>query len=186
MYGMIHQALRDMGVRQLGEAEWAGLLRDHGHTQQLFIGMEYYPDEVTMDLMGVLADRLDMSVDAFLCAFGRTWIDFAGASAYGRILSMAGEDFVSFLDSLDRMHSSIRSNMPLADLPSFEIISVDGSSIEVRYRSSRKGLAPFVQGILSAAAERFGERVAIRFRPDQDSVRFVITRLGGDGVLQHE
>lgn len=176
MYGMIHQALRDMAVRDLGEAAWEGLLREGGHHEPLFIGMEYYADEVTMALMHLLAERMEMSLDDFLRAFGRMWIDFAGASAYGRILDMAGEDFVSFLQSLDRMHSSIRSNMPRADLPSFEVLDANAAAIELRYRSSRSGLAPFVQGILSAAAERFGERVEIGYRPEGDSMRFSILR----------
>lgn len=178
MYGMIHQALRDMALRDLGEAEWESLLRQSGQDAPLFVGMEYYADEVTMALMHLLARRLDRPIDDFLRGFGRVWIDFAGSSAYGRILDMAGDDFVSFLDSLDRMHSSIRSNMPRADMPSFEVLEADDTAIELLYRSSRSGLAPFVHGLLSAAAERFGETVVIRHRPDGDAVRFSITRVG--------
>ncbi len=181
MYGMIHQALRDMAVREIGAAEWEGLLRRDGRDGQLFIGMEYYSDDVTMGLVHLVAERVDMPIDDFLRAFGRTWIDFAGASAYGRILDMAGSDFESFLESLDRMHSSIRSNMPRAEMPSFEVVAADDTSIEVLYRSNRSGLAPFVQGILAAAAERFGERVAIAYQPERDAVRFSITRGGPDG-----
>lgn len=181
MYGMIHQALRDMALRELTEAEWDGLLRDRGHDGALFIGMEYYDDEVTMALMHLLAERMGLCIDDFLRAFGNVWIEFAGASAYGRILDMAGDDFLSFLESLDRMHSSIRSNMPRADLPSFEVLQAHGAAIELRYRSSRSGLAPFVQGVLSAAAERFGERVEIDYRPEANGARFSLTRVPPHG-----
>ncbi|MGY6409605.1 MAG: heme NO-binding domain-containing protein [Alkalilacustris sp.] len=175
---MIHQALQDMAVREIGAAEWEALLRERGHDAPLFIGMEYYADEVTMALMHLLAGRIDLPLDDFLRAFGRIWIDFAGATAYGRILDMAGDDFPSFLESLDRMHSSIRSNMPRADMPSFEVLAIDDGAIELLYRSSRSGLEPFVQGILSAAAERFGERVEIAHRPDLAGTRFSIARIG--------
>ncbi len=180
MYGMIHQALRDMALREITEAEWSDLLRRGGHARPVCIGLEYYSDETTMALMDLVARRLDLPVEEFLQAFGRLWIDFAGASAYGRILDMAGDDFVSFLQSLDRMHSSIRSNMPRADMPSFEVVAADARAIRLRYRSSREGLAPFVQGILAAAAERFDEKVTIRHAPEDGAVRFDILRAGPD------
>lgn len=177
MYGMIHQALRDMAVRQMGDGEWNDLLRSNGLTQPLFIGMEYYSDDTTMDMIHLLADRLDRPLEDVLHEFGRVWIDFAGASEYGRILSMAGDDFISFLESLDRMHASIRSNMPRAEMPSFEVLETDETTTQLRYRSTRTGLEPFVQGILLAVAERFGECVAVEYTPEDGGTLFTIIRI---------
>lgn len=176
MYGMIHQALRDMALQHIDDAAWVALLQDAGLTKPMFIGMEYYPDDTTMGLIHLIAARLDMPLDDALHHFGQVWIDFAGASAYGRILRMAGDDFVSFLESLDRMHASIRSNMPLADMPSFELLAADMTEIRLLYRSRRTGLAPLVQGILLAVAARFNEQVTISYSPDDKGALFVIRR----------
>ena len=177
MYGMIHQALRDMALRHMEEDDWNLLLRESGFTQPLFIGMEYYSDATTMALIRLVADRLDMPLNDALHEFGTVWIDFAGASAYGRILRMAGNDFVSFLQNLDRMHASIRSNMPRAEMPSFELLDADEDKMLLRYVSTRVGLSPLVHGILLAVAERFGERVAITWVPEDQGAMFTITRV---------
>lgn len=176
MYGMIHQALRIMALQHVQEAEWEALLRASDHAEPLFIGMEYYTDETTMELIHLVAGHLRMPMEDTLRQLGSVWIDFAGASEYGRILRMAGDDFVSFLESLDRMHASIRSNMPKAEMPSFELISVEDEELQVRYRSTRNGLAPMVQGILLATAERFDESVEVTYLPEDGGALFFIQR----------
>lgn len=178
MYGMIHQAARDLAVARLGQAEWDALLERNGLSGRHFIGMDYYSDAETMRLVGLIADKLGCDMDATFHAFGRYWVEFAGASVYGRVLNMAGGDLAAFIGNLDRMHASIKSNMPRAALPGFEVLSSDAAEIRVVYRSERRGLAPFVQGILAAVAERFGERVVVTYETlDADGVLFVLTRL---------
>ena len=181
MYGMIHQALHDMAIEHMSEAEWTALLHNAGHTQPLFIGMEYYSDDITMALIQLLAKHLELPMEDALREFGRVWIDFAGASAYGRILRMAGDDFLAFLESLDRMHASIRSNMPRAEMPSFELIDANPLAMKLRYQSTRTGLAPMVQGILLAAASGFGETVTITYQPESGGALFTIRRAETDG-----
>lgn len=176
MYGMIHQAAREMALAQLDEQEWLDLLQKNGLSGQHFIGVDYYSDEQTMSLVTLIAARLDMTMEDALYQFGRFWIAFAGASAYGRVLSMAGGDLESFLDNLDRMHASIKSNMPLAKMPSFQVLGSDRRSLRVLYVSERSGLAPFVAGILGAVAERLGESVDMAWSDSPDGIVFEIRR----------
>ncbi len=177
MYGMIHQAARDLAVARLGEAERERLLAREGFSGRHFIGVEYYSDAETMRLVGVISDRLGGGLAETFYNFGRYWIDFAGASAYGRVLKMAGGDLETFISNLDRMHASIKSNMPRAALPGFEVVESGPAAIEVLYRSERKGLEPFVQGILSAVAERFGETVRVSYADRDGGVLFTLARL---------
>lgn len=181
MYGMVHQALRDMALQHIAPTEWDTLLDRAGLSQALFIGVEYYSDDRTMALISAVAAHLNMTLDDALHEFGRVWIDFAGASDYGRILRMAGDDLVSFLESLDRMHASIRSNMPKAEMPTFELIEADAQQMKLQYRSKRTGLAPFVTGILLAVAERFGETVSISCSLEAGGAVFTIRRHDQDG-----
>lgn len=179
MYGMIHQAARDLAVSRLGQREWDALVERNGLSGRFFIGMEYYSDTETLDLVRLISERLGCGMAETLDAFGRCWIEFAGASAYGRALRMAGGDLATFLENLDRMHASIKSSMPHAKMPGFEVIDSTDDEIRVLYSSEREGLEAFVQGILAAVAERFGERARISHHPTEGGVVFVLARERG-------
>lgn len=176
MYGMIHQAARDLAISRLGKVEWTRLMAENGMTDRHFIGVEYYPDAETMRLVHLIAERLGCGLDETLVLFGRCWVDFAGASSFGRVLHMAGGGLESFIANLDRMHALIKSSMPRASLPGFEVVRSDAEAILVRYRSERTGLAPFVQGILAAVAERFGERVEVSYAEAPGGALFRLDR----------
>ena len=177
---MIHQAARDMAVAQLGRAEWEALAASRALTAQHFIGVEYYSDADTLALLEMIAARLGVGRDRAFFELGRHWIGFVAASPYARMLRMAGDDLESFLDNLDRMHASIKSNMPRAQMPTFHVVQSRGGTIRVIYRSARSGLAPFVEGILSAVAERFREAVTITSTPTEDGIMFEIRRVAAD------
>jgi hypothetical protein len=181
MYGMIHQAAREMAVALIGRAEWDVFAEREGLGDHQFIGMAYYPDADTQRLVQVISDRLGLSTDEALFAFGRFWVEFAGNSSYARMLTLAGNDLEGFLDNLDRMHASIKSNMPRASMPSFQLVSRGPDALRILYRSERPGLARFVHGILTAVAERFGEHVRIDWAPSDDGVLFELTRVHDHG-----
>lgn len=176
MYGMIHQAARDLVLAKLGRAEWEALLARSGLADRHFIGVGRNSDTETLILVGLIAERLDVGLDDALHAFGRFWIDFAEGSAYGHALSMVGGDLETFIRDIDRMHASIESTLPGARPPSFEIRRRGADAIDVRYRSRRPGLSPFLHGILCAVAERFGERVEITYAERPDGALFSIVR----------
>jgi hypothetical protein len=176
MYGMIHQAARDFALSRLGPEQWEGLLETGGLSGRQFIGVEYYSDEETMRIVSLIAGRLGLDMAETFRQLGGAWVDFAGASTYGRVLQMAGDDLETFLSNLDRMHASIKSNMPKAALPGFEVVSGAGEAIRVQYRSERRGLAPFVQGILASVAERFGETLDVTYVETEGGALFTLAR----------
>ncbi len=175
---MIHQAARDMALAHMSQEAWEALLARNAISSQHFIGVDYYADAETMALVRLISDELGLPINEALYQFGRYWIAFAGASAYGRVLSMAGDDLEAFVENLDRMHASIKSNMPKAQMPSFQVIDSQPGLLTVLYKSDRDGLAPFVQGILGAVAERFGETVTISYHETADGVAFELRRPG--------
>ncbi len=177
VYGMIHQAARELAVSHIGEAEWERFCKAHGIVGAQFIGFEYYDDAVTLHLIDLVAGRLGLERDVALVEFGRTWIRFASKSAFGRVLSLAGSDLETFLANLDRMHASIKSNMPRAEMPSFQLLEARPDAIRLLYRSSRSGLAPFVAGILCEIALRFGEEVSVTHAPNDLGVEFTLSRV---------
>jgi hypothetical protein len=182
MYGMIHKAARELTISKIGEAAWAKLAADCEVGSEHFISGQHYSDDITFRLIGAIAEKLNVTVDELLVSFGRYWIKFAAQGAYAPALDMAGDDLETFLMNLDRMHSSIKATMPEAVLPSFSVSSSGEDSIDVAYRSPRKGLEPFVTGLLEGLLDRFGETGTITRKPSGAEVIFHINRVRASRV----
>ena len=176
MYGMIHQAARAMALEVLGEESWRAIQERCGLDDEYFISGRHYSDEVTLALIGAATEVSGMKLDALLEALGRYWIDYAAKSPYGAMFEMAGDTLDEFLESLDSMHASIKSTMPEASMPTFEVVAVEDSRIDVLYASERTGLSSFVVGLLEGLMDRFDEVGEVTARADANGVLFSITR----------
>ena len=161
MYGMVNNALQELANAQLGPDAWPRIVvRAQLPSDIFFLSLDPYPDEVTTQLVGATAVEFGMSVEAFLEAFGRFWIEYAQRTAYGPLLKRAGASLGDTLRSLDGLHSRIHQALPKLRPPSFEI-EEDAEGITVRYRSSREGLAPFVIGLLQGLAAMHRQTVRV-------------------------
>lgn len=156
MYGLIHRAMRDMVLENLGDVAWQTIEREQAIGPGELISMTVYDDSLTMRLMGAIADALDLPMQAMLHAFGRHWITFVYRGAYESIMRFTGSDLVTLLRNLDRMHQTVRITLPHAIVPSFVVIEESEHAICVEYRSEREGLEPMVTGLLEGLVEHFG------------------------------
>jgi len=175
---MIHQAAEMMVVDRFGERTWREICKRAGVTSEFFIGFDYYPDELTMALLQSITEHLEASLEEVLFEFGSYWVKYAKASAYGRAMDMAGDNLTEFFQQLDRMHSAITSNLPKSDMPSFSVANVSPGGFELRYRSSRHGLQPFVHGLIIAIARSFGEIVEVRYETLHCGADMTVRRTG--------
>jgi guanylate cyclase soluble subunit beta len=98
-----------------------------------------------------------MPVDEALRVFGRYWVRFAELSSFGPIMDFTGQDLVTFINNLDRMHRSVVLAMPDARVPSFTLLDETDGHLLVRYRSDRTGLETFVIGLLEGLMDRLNE-----------------------------
>ena len=89
---------------------------------------------------------------------------------------MAGNDLVSLLSNLDRMHVGIAAQMPGASMPSFEVLDASDTQIKIRYRSERDGLEAFVVGLLQGLLNQFNDFGEIRYIINADFSDFTIVR----------
>lgn len=173
---MIHKAARELAVRQFGEAVWDDILSSCEMSTDHFLSGQHYPDDLTNRLIEEIVARSGMSTGELLAAFGRYWIEFVDKSAYASVMDMAGDDLLTFLKNLDRVHSSIKATMPEATVPSFEVVRASPDAIHVVYRSPRKGLEPFVKGLLEGLLDRFSEDGTVSIESDGDYATFLIKR----------
>lgn len=155
MYGMIHQAFRDLFIERAGAAAWQEFERELGIGPADLISAMVYPDEETEALLAAGAQRLGQDLPDCLRDFGRHWVRFAGSGAYSGIMDFVGNDFPRFIANLDRMHRAVQVAMPEARVPAFTLLGVEGNVVRVGYRSSRAGLETFVEGLLGGLLERF-------------------------------
>ena len=175
MYGMTHRALRQMMIDRLGPSAWAKVERETATGPADLISLCVYDDSKTIALISASAARLGMEVDEALRIFGRYWVRFAELSSFGPIMDFTGQDLVTFINNLDRMHRSVVLAMPDARVPSFTLIEETRERLLVRYRSDRTGLEAFVIGLLEGLMDRLNETGSVELAaPADGAVDFAI------------
>lgn len=157
MYGMTHRALRQMMLDELGPAAWSKVERETGTGPADLISLCVYDDTKTVALISASAASLGLTFDETLRVFGRYWVRFAELSSFGPIMDFTGQDLITFINNLDRMHRSVVLAMPDAKVPSFVLVSETNGRLLVRYRSDRAGLGMFVIGLFEGLMDRMGE-----------------------------
>lgn len=166
MYGMIHQAIREMSTTYISERDWQLLMRDQAFSEEHFISAEIYSDELTIGLVSAVSDRLNLPIQDVLYKLGEYWIEFAASGRYGAIMSFIGSSLFEFINNLDRMHSNVNAAMPGAKLPSFKVIAQNDAHIAVEYISEREGLYEFVSGLFSGLLKYFGIEGSVNYSDD--------------------
>ncbi len=175
MYGMVHRAARQMIIENHGEASWAQILSSSGLGDESFISANVYSDDVTMSLLVAISNFLNEPVNSILHHFGIYWIKFAYSGDYKSVMNLAGNDLFSFLGNLNRMHDSVQVSIPGARLPTFIADNSSSKSIDITYASERRGLEPFVEGLLTGLLKHFGHEGEIhRVGPNDRGILFQI------------
>jgi hypothetical protein len=150
MYGMIHRAMRNMVHDELGEEAWLALEQKLNIGPMDLLTGKAYDDALTLGIITEAALVLNLSVDQCLIEFDQ--------GSLASVMNFTGQDLVSFIKNLDRLHLAVGAAMPDARLPSFSTLCNDPGHLVVEYRSERVGLEPFVLGLLQGLMERFHKR----------------------------
>lgn len=146
-----------MMLDRLGPAVWAKVERETNTGPADLISLCVYDDSKTIALISSSAAHLGISVEEALRVFGRYWVRYAELSSFGPIMDFTGQDIVTFINNLDRMHRSVVLAMPDARVPSFTLLDETRQRLVVRYRSDRTGLEMFVIGLLEGLMDRLNE-----------------------------
>lgn len=160
MYGLINNSLKDMVLDRFGEEKWQEVLETADVPADSFLAMRSYDDAITYSLAGAAADVLGASVDDCLEMFGEYWVLETATKSYGVLLDAAGSDMLEFLGNMNALHDRITSTFVSYVPPEF-YVEKNNDSVQIHYISSRKGLTPFVVGILKGLATRFEHTLTI-------------------------
>ncbi|MFG6467217.1 heme NO-binding domain-containing protein [Roseateles sp. BYS87W] len=169
MYGLVNRAIEQLVVSLKGDSAWERVCQRAGWPDGGFVAMQTYDDAVTYRLVGAVSEELGLPPDAVLRAFGEYWILYTAEEGYGSMLTMCGSDLLSFLHGMNQMHARIEASLPEIRPPSFEVHELDAQTFALVYESTREGLAPMVEGLITGLAKRFGQRVDIRLTAPRDA-----------------
>ncbi len=161
MYGMIHKAIRDMVKSNHGEETWAKILKESGADDADFLSLRSYDDSIAYSLVGACSSVLGAPAEDCLEEFGRYWVLVTASQDYGDLMRSYGKDSFGLLEKLNEMHERISSTFTGYKPPNFTVDRLDDSSCKLHYRSIRKGLTPFVIGLVHGLGEFYNENVTI-------------------------
>lgn len=161
MYGLIHKALQDMVLESYGEEKWGEILRVAGASDDDFVTMKSYSDDVSYGLVGAASEVLGAPAEDCLESFGYYWLIKAAPTSYEGLLGAIGDDVYEFLGSVNNLHDRITTTFVDYKPPSFKAEFLENKRVKWHYQSTRIGLTPFVKGLIKAIAERFEIEITI-------------------------
>jgi hypothetical protein len=116
---MINHAIQEFLVQRYGDAVWQQVKRRAAPDISDFLTMEQYPDEVTVNMVGIAAELTGDETAEVLDAIGEYWIRFAERSGYGDLLHVIGTTLPEALTNLDNMHARVGLIFPDLKPPTF-------------------------------------------------------------------
>ena len=155
MYGLINKSIEGLITKEFGEDAWLQIKKNAGSSETNFVGLNYYPDDVTFNLVFAASKYTGLSVDALLEAFGEFWVLYVAEEGYGDFLKMGGSSLPEFLKNLNKMHETISVYMPELVVPVFDVRNETEHELTLQYRSTRKGLSPMVLGLVKGLGKKF-------------------------------
>ena len=162
MYGMVNKAVEDMVVLHHGEAAWEQVKAKAGVDVEVFMSNEGYPDEITYQLVDAATEVLRIPPEKILEAFGEHWVLHTAQAGYGGLMRAAGKTLPEFMSNLPNFHSRVTLIFPKLQPPHFECTDITDCSLKLHYYSHRKGLAPFVVGLMQGLGKNFKTPVVVR------------------------
>jgi len=145
-----------------GESVWEQIKIKAGVDVDVFMSNESYSDDVTYNLVGAASEVLKVPAEQILISFGEHWVLHTAAEGYGGLMKAAGKTLPDFMRNLPNFHSRVTMIFPKLQPPHFKCTDITDRSLRLHYFSHRKGLAPFVVGLMQGLGKHFKTPVTVR------------------------
>jgi hypothetical protein len=162
MKGMVFTELMEFVEEQFGfDVADAVVEKSKTSTDGVFTQAGNYPFEDLLSLVVTLSEEVNVPVPDLVKAYGR--------HLFGIIVKLyppmiAGFDnplkFIAQVDTF--IHPEVLKLYPDADLPEFQMISLDGNVLVIDYISA-KGLVPFAEGLSLGCGDYFDRELDISY-----------------------
>jgi predicted hydrocarbon binding protein len=161
MYGLVNASLMQFIIDKRGEPAWQRIASAAHFDDAHFDKMHSYPDALTYELAGCASTELNIPLDTLLGELGKYWVEYTQDQGYGHFFEVAGPSLREFLFSLDELHARVGRSFLNLRPPSFRFDPIAANSVRMHYVSERKGLCPFVIGLLEGLSTRFNTPLSI-------------------------
>ena len=168
MYGLINNAMQSMIRGKYGDDQWDKIQATSGVPEDSFLTMRSYDDAITYDLVDAAAEVLGESVEACLEMFGEYWVLEIATKVYGPLMDASGDGMMEFLGNMNTLHDRITGTFLNYTPPEFEVEELGDQRYRIHYISVRKGLVPFVVGLLRGLSLRFTSELEIHSQEEVD------------------
>ena len=172
MYGLVNQSMRQMVVRDHGEATWQRIRQVARVDTEVFVANAPYDDDVTYQLVAAASEVLHAPAEHVLRAFGEHWVLHTALESYGPMMRAVGRSVPEFLVNLPDLHNRVHMVFPELRPPRFTCTDVTADSLLLHYETTRPtGLEPFVEGLVLGIGRMFDTPVSVRMHAHRgDSV----------------
>lgn len=136
-----------------------------------------YPHSEMVQLVTNLSTRTQIPVPDLLKMYGNHLFGVFIRS-YGHFLKNTTTSFQLFLSIDKYIHVEVQKIYPDAELPAFECTMINGTTLEMLYKSERR-MADFAEGLIEATLKYYKEIATIErvnIKADETIVRFVIQK----------
>lgn len=169
MYGMVNRAIEEMVTAGYGQEKWEQIKELAGVDIEVFIRNEGYDDSLTYGLVGAASKVLELPPEKILEAFGIHWILQTAQVGYSDLMAAGGKSFPEFMLNLPDFHARLSMIFPHLQPPEFACIQIGERSLRLLYRSHRKGLAPFVRGLILGLGQLYETKVDVEQTADKSA-----------------
>ena len=159
MHGIIFDEIRAFANEKMGEGGWEKLLDAAGLSGKSYEGIQAYPDEEAVALVGAAADALGASIPEALEVFG-THIVPPLASLAAPLLDPDWRTVDVIHHTEDTVHAVVRLDNPGAEPPQLRTERISAQEVHLTYSSGRK-MCHLAVGIAKGLAAHFGETITI-------------------------
>jgi hypothetical protein len=161
MYGLVNRSIAHWVTQEFGESTWASIRSKAEPLPIFFSTFENYSDDITFRIVQAASEQLNLPVETVLERLGEGWIPYAESEGMGDILSILGRNVFGCLQRMDELHERVRLMMPDLSPPAFRCEILDERRALVKYWSHRKGMGPFVVGLLHGLGGWCGQKVKV-------------------------
>ena len=167
MYGLVHTSVRDMVLQNHGPETWEQIRSAAKVGNEDFLAMKSYDDSIILNLDAAASETLKITPKKCLTAFRQFWVLDTAAKHYSEMIDGFGTNLGALLKNLDHIHDRMSSTFHGYDPPSFYLEHKGPGTYLLNYRSSRKGLTPFVIGLLQGLAIHFENLIDITIEQER-------------------
>ena len=161
MYGLVNRALEQLLSEEHGREKWEQIKSEAGVEEEIFLGNESYPDEMTYKLVGAAAQVTQVPASDILFKLGKYWVLHIASVHYSHFMNSGGNDLLTFLHNLPNFHNRIILVFPQLKPPEFKIGKTGENFVHLHHYSHRPGLTAFVEGLLMGLSEYFRCKIQV-------------------------